>query len=129
MMALPGRRGRRAARRFAGTSPREGQQFQFFNNDYPTLPLASTGLYKTGDIVKVRVEVSDRNPTNDAALAGCNDNDDFCQSRVPGAFSESPGVSTFDDAGSLAGLPVGGRWFRACRGAVGLDRLRAGRGP
>jgi hypothetical protein len=79
----PGPKGGATFRWYVSTN--DGQQFQFFNNDYPTLPLASTGLYKTGDIVKVRVEVSDRNPMNDAALTGCNQKDDLCQS-VPGCF-------------------------------------------
>ncbi len=78
----PGPKGGATFRWYVST---DGQQFQFVNNDYPTLPLASTGLYKTGDIVKVRVEVSDRNPTNDAALAGCADTNDSCQS-VSGCF-------------------------------------------
>jgi hypothetical protein len=40
------------------------------NNDgIPFLPLASTGVYKIGDTVKLRVEVTDGNSTNDAALA------------------------------------------------------------
>ena len=79
----PGPQGGATFRWYVST---DGQTFQFVNNDYPTLPLASTGLYKTGDIVKVRVEVSDRNPTNDAALAGCDRRqDDLCQS-VPGCF-------------------------------------------
>jgi hypothetical protein len=73
----PGPRGGVTFRWYVST---DGQAFQFVNNDYPTLPLASTGLYKTGDVVKVRVEVSDRNPTNDAVLAGCADNNDLCQS-------------------------------------------------
>jgi len=61
-----------------------GQPFQFINNDYPALALTSTGLYKAGDEVKVRVEVSDHNPTNDAALFGCADDNDLCE-MVPGS--------------------------------------------
>jgi len=78
----PGPKGGPTFRWYVST---DGQQFQFFNNDYPTLPLASTGLYKTGDIVKVRVEVSDHNQANDAVLAGCDDKNDLCQA-VPGCF-------------------------------------------
>jgi hypothetical protein len=78
----PGPKGGATFRWYVST---DGPQFQFFNNDYPTLPLASTGLYKTGDIVKVRVEVSDRNEANDAVLRGCDDKNDLCQA-VPGCF-------------------------------------------
>jgi hypothetical protein len=78
----PGPKGGATFRWYVST---DGPPFQFINNDYPTLPLASTGLYKTGDIVKVRVEVSDRNQANDAVLGGCDDKNDLCQAR-PGCF-------------------------------------------
>jgi hypothetical protein len=82
---IPGPKGSTTFRWYVST---DGQQFQFVNNDYPTLPLDRAGLYKIGDNVKVRVEVSDRNLKNDAALAGCDDKDDTCQA-VPGCFQRA----------------------------------------
>jgi hypothetical protein len=79
----PGPKGGPTFRWYVSTD--DGQHFQFVDNDYPTLLLASTGDYKTGDIVKVRVEVSDRNPKNDMVLDGCDDKNDLCQA-VPGCF-------------------------------------------
>lgn len=69
---------------FFWSSSLNKQSYAPYSNDFHLLPLPG---YNIGDVLKVRLEVHDRNPATANALFGCRDAD-FCaiDARNPGCF-------------------------------------------